>query len=213
MSSVIKKNSSLRDSGTAQAAAAGSLFCIDPFCILPTNSLTLICCPHKVAGATRCDDPLELFGLRIHIFFFSLICSVHRLLSSWSPRRMHTPIYSRKTQRGDLKPGIKRNLTRVQRTVCPAGHSSTLRRNLETLNHCTCYCLVRSDDCHAITITVSTRPFISRVYSWHWFFHLVCHLFIIKHPHTGGHISYFLYAIIKYQAKASQGRKDYISGF
>lgn len=75
------------------------------------------------------------------------------------------------------------------------------------------YCLVWGDDCHAITITVSTHPVISRVYSWHRFFHLVCHVFIIKHPHTGGHISYFLYAIIKYQAKASQGRKDYISGF
>ena len=109
--------------------------------------------------------------------------------------------------------GSRGILTRVQRTVCTAGHSSTLRRNLETLNHCTCYCLVWDDDCHAITITVSTHPFISREYSWHWFFHLVCHLFIIKHPHIGGYISYFLYAIIKYQAKASQGRKDYISGF
>lgn len=212
MRSIIKKNSSLRDSGTAQAAAAGSLFCIDPFCIHPTNSLTLICCPHKVAGATRCDDPLELFGLRIHIFFFSLICFVHSLLSSWSPRRMHTPIYSRHREEISSQ-GSRGILTRVQRTVCTAGHSSTLRRNLETLNHCTCYCLVWDDDCHAITITVSTHPFISRVYSWHWFFHLVCHLFIIKHPHIGGYISYFLYAIIKYQAKASQGRKDYISGF
>lgn len=155
---------------------------------------------------------MEFFSPRFHTFL-SLICFVHRLLSSWSPRRMRTPIYSRKTQRRDLKPGIKRNLTRIQRSVCTAGHSSTLGRNLETLNPCTCYCLVWGDDCHTITITVSTHPVISRVYSWHRFFHLVCHVFIIKHPHTGGHISYFLYAIIKYQAKASQGRKDYISGF
>lgn len=212
MSSVIKKIHHLEIQAQHRLQLLEASFASIPSASIPPTLWHLICCPHKAAGATRCDDPTEFFSPRFHTFL-SLICFVHRLLSSWSPRRMRTPIYSRKTQRRDLKPGMKRNLIRIQRSVCTAGHSSTLGRNLETLNPCTCYCLVWGDDCHAITITVSTHPVISRVYSWHRFFHLVCHVFIIKHPHTGGHISYFLYAIIKYQGKASQGRKDYISGF